>query len=432
MPLFDIFKRKQEIRSQNTNENAHPEVENPCITTDLGVLNGLFSKITDPMHLSAVFAAIQMISNSVATMPVHVKKLDDSEINFDDFVPRMFRKSRLTKFMTMKNLVRDILISGNGYAHIIRDANGNPEKLQYLTPELVTVFYNPTTLEIQYYTSSILPKKQIAPNDMIHLMINSHDGVMGKGILDFANDVIESAGYADKTASNFFKGGGQTNGILTMNMENPNLNIQPKKIDDLRAAWRSGATKAEDGTTVRIIPASMKYQSIQSNPNESQMLQTRVFNIQEIARYFNISPILLGDLSKNMYNSVEQAQIEYVLHCLAPYIELIQDEFTRKLINEVMQDHLYVDLDETYLIKGDKQSFANYLKTLSSSGIMTVNECRVALGYEPVDDEMADKLIIAYTDINQNTVGDSGEETEETEEQETEQKEQEDEDDTTN
>ena len=425
MPLFDIFKRKQETRSQNTNENAHLEVENPCITTDLGVLNGLFNKISDPMHLSAVFAAIQMISNSVATMPVHVKKIDDSEIKFDDFVPRMFRKSRLTKFMTMKNLVRDMLVRGNGYAYIVRGDNGKPEKLQYLTPELVTVFYNPTTLEIQYYTSSIMPKKQINPQDMIHVMINSHDGVMGKGILDFATDVIDSAGYADKTASNFFKGGGQTNGILTMNIENPNLNIQPKKIEDIKSAWRNGATKAEDGTTVRIIPSNMKYQSVQSNPNESQMLQTRVFNIQEIARYFNISPILLGDLSKNMYNSVEQAQLEYVLHCLAPYIELIQDEFTRKLIDEVMQDHLYIDLDETYLIKGDKQSFANYLNTLSTSGILTKNECRVALGYEPVDDELANKLMIAYTDVNQNTVGDTEEEDKE---QETEQKDQETED----
>jgi HK97 family phage portal protein len=129
------------------------------------------------------------------------------------------------------------------------------------------------------------------------------------------------------------------------------------------------------------------------------MLDTREYNVVEIARFFNISPILLGDLSHTSYNDIEQAQIEFVQHTLLPIINLLEDEINRKLITN---RNNYIDFDETQLLTGNKATLANYYSTLVSNAIITINEAREQLGWNSIDG--ADDLILPYSDVNQNTV----------------------------
>jgi len=145
----------------------------------------------------------------------------------------------------------------------------------------------------------------------------------------------------------------------------------------------------------------MEYTPLSGNANENQMLETRLFNVAEISRYFNISPVLLGDLSKSSYNTIEAANIEFLTHTLMPYVSMIQDEFNRKLVKP-SEVGISIDLDESYLIKADKNSTANYLKTLVDGGIITRNEARTQLGYNEI--EGCDKLIVPYTSISDNTI----------------------------
>jgi len=132
------------------------------------------------------------------------------------------------------------------------------------------------------------------------------------------------------------------------------------------------------------------------------MLETRLFNVSEIARFFNINPVLLGDLSKSSYSTIEAANIEFVTHTLMPYIAMIECEFNRKLIAP-NEEGFSLDLDETYLIRGDKNSTATYYKTLVEAGIITRNEARRGLGLNELDG--LDKIVIPYTNIADNTVG---------------------------
>jgi HK97 family phage portal protein len=131
------------------------------------------------------------------------------------------------------------------------------------------------------------------------------------------------------------------------------------------------------------------------------MLETRLFNVSEIARFFNINPVLLGDLSKSSYSTIEAANIEFVTHTLMPYIAMIECEFNRKLIAP-NEEGFSLDLDETYLIRGDKNSTATYYKTLVEAGIITRNEARRGLGLNELDG--LDNIVIPYTNIADNTV----------------------------
>lgn len=139
------------------------------------------------------------------------------------------------------------------------------------------------------------------------------------------------------------------------------------------------------------------------------MLETRLFNVAEIARYFNINPVLLGDLSKSSYNTIEAANLEFLTHTLMPYVSMVQDEFNRKLVKP-SEAGITIDLDESYLIKADKDSTAQYLKTLVDSGIITRNEARKQLGYNEMDG--CDDLIVPFTNIKDNTIGNQQENSE--------------------
>ena len=144
----------------------------------------------------------------------------------------------------------------------------------------------------------------------------------------------------------------------------------------------------------------LDYIPLSGNANDSQLLETRKFSIQEVARYFNINPMLLGDLTHTAYGTLEQAQLEFIQHTLMPYIQLIQDELNRKLFG--WESEYYIDLDENHAMVADKNATGNYLKTLTSAGILSINEARHQLGMQPV--EGGDEHYIPFTNLDQNSV----------------------------
>jgi HK97 family phage portal protein len=132
------------------------------------------------------------------------------------------------------------------------------------------------------------------------------------------------------------------------------------------------------------------------------MIEARQFNVAEIARYFNMNPILLGDNQGATFSSIEYANIEFIFHTLQPYITMIEEEFNRKLVKPSEQGYITIDIDEKFLLKGDMKSTSEYLSKLVTSGILTANEARTYLDLQPV--EGGDKIRVAYSDIKQNTI----------------------------
>ena len=126
-----------------------------------------------------------------------------------------------------------------------------------------------------------------------------------------------------------------------------------------------------------------------------------MFNVQDIARFFGISPVLLGDLSHTSYNSIEATQNQFLLHTLNPYIVMCEEEFTRKLLKP-SESNLSIDLDETALLKTDKTALASYYGSLLDKGVLSINEVRKELGYNNI--EGGDSHTIAYSKIEDNTI----------------------------
>lgn len=387
MAWYNFWKREK--------RNAEGLTYNPYggLGLDAIVNHGLIPAVS----LSAVFAAIEIISNSVAELPINVKTKEENKVTIlkNHQLYHLFDNCLLTKYMMMKMLVTDMLLYGDGFAYIERAADGTPINLIYCPHGTVTIQYNEMTRQL-YYLIPMLGKGRIEPINMIHILKNSRNGVEGKGILEYANKTIQLAGNTEKAALDYFSSGCHVAGILTTN--SPRLTEEQR--NSIRTAWNQSHGK--NGTGMAVLEAGMSYQAVSSNSKDAQLLETRLFNLQDIARFFNINPVLLGDLSHSSYSTIEASLLEFVTHTLFPYITLIEDELKRKLIKP-SEKNLYIDLEENFILKADKSSEANYLNTLVSGGIITPNEAREQLSLNPI--EGGDKIMIPYTDVNQNTIG---------------------------
>lgn len=377
--------------------DASSAVDNQYVDgVGLSFLNNKASSI-DSISLSSVFAAIEIISNSIAEIPIDVKtkKENKETVLVDHPIYGLFNNGIQTKFMLMKMLIVDMLIEGNGFAYIERDGAGRPINLVYCPRKSVTINYNENTRKLLYQCTKV-KKGYIEPIDMLHLVKNTEDGIRGKGILSYAKWSLDLAKSTEEAAHGYFDGKCHVAGILSTDA----TRLTQQQRNDIRSAWREAHGKT--GSGMAVLEAGMKYQPVSSNSKDAQLLETRLFNLQDIARFFNISPVLLGDLTHSSYKTIEASLLEFVTHTLYPYITLIENEFTRKLILP-SEKGLYIDLDDNYIIKSDKTSQAEYLTKLTSNGIITINEARKHLGLNPI--EGGDILSIPYTNIDQNTIG---------------------------
>lgn len=393
MSWFNFGKKKEE-RSADVHPITYEDV--------YGVSGGfsIFKQHNSfALSLSAVYSAVELISNSIALLPIQVKFKDDkgeAQINNDHELNIAFNNNDMSKYMIIKMMVADMLLFGNGYA-LIERSGGHVTGIRYLEANDVQVQWDKYKKKL-YYTCNTVAGKVIQPENILHIYKNSRDGHTGIGVLKYAARTIDLANYTENSSLDFFAKGLNVTGI-----------IHAKQPMDKRQAQQAlhsieGNVNA-DKAYYKFLPFDIDFQPLTQNAKDAQMIETRLFNVSEIARFFNISPVLLQDLSKSSYSTVEAANLQFLTQTLLPYISIIESEFNRKLVGE---ENIFIDLDEREFLRTDSQSTANYYVTLVNAGILSRNEVREQLGYNKVDG--ADELAIPYTNTEQNTFGNKSEE----------------------
>lgn len=395
MSFLDIFKRsKEEVRTV-------ADVQQDESSATSFVIRGL-NPDGPSTSLSPFFAAKELISNSIASLPILVKR--DDALDKEHPLNLVFKTGMISKFMLIKKLIEDAIMHGNGYAYIKRAKDGTPTELIYCEKGTCTAFYTQNKREL-YYRIPFISRSRIEPCDVIHVYKTTNNGVVGDSLIKFAENVLSLSKSTDRAARNYYSSGCAVQGALTIKGARKGSKEQARRAF---AETHSGS----NASGIVILDDDMSYTPLSSNANDSQMLESRSFNITEIARFFNINPVLLGDLSHSSYSTIEAANIEFVQRTLNPYICILQDEFNRKLVKP-SETSITIDFDETKLLGTDKTTMSNYLKTLTSAGILSINEARKILGMAPI--EGGDEHIIPFTDINQNKVEGEDEETNSTE-----------------
>ena len=404
MDLLNIFKRDTSstvtVQTQGVVPMSPSSEPKPFSQALLFAQKGTYTAL----KLSAVYAALSIISNSIATLPIYVKQRKDNTdtILENNPIQKLFYNMLQSKHTVIKQIVWDLLLWGNSYIYIKRK-DGKPDKLIYLQHGDVTIDYKKEQDLVQYNVCNhnSVPKL-VKQEDMLHFARDTYDGINGRGFIFFASDIIDLAGFTQQAAENFFGSGCNLTGVLQFNGR-----LRDDQKEAIRQQWIQIHSSSAQGGGLGVIEGDAKYIPISQNSSDAQMLETRRYNVEEIARFFNINPVLLGDLSHTSYNDIEQAQIEFVTHTLLPIINLLQDEINRKMITNSMH---YIDFDETELLRGDRSSLADYYTKLVTNAIITVDEAREQLGWNPMGTDYSSSLIMPYTDLSQNVLGDTNQE----------------------
>lgn len=329
------------------------------------------------MLLSAVYRCTEVISDSVAQLPLEPYRIDSDgcKIKFTshptyNLLNREPNKN-MSKFTFLKTMVVSMLLTGNAYALIDRDEKGNAKALYYIPTELVTILKPQTITDTISY--SITGMKNVVEDcNMIHILNFTSDGYEGVSTLTYARKTLGLAMDAEANAEGFFKGGANVAGILKSNAP-----LTTKQKESLKSSWNSafnGNTGTPNG--VAVLDADLDFQTVTVNPSDAQLLETRQFNVIDICRFFGVSPVKAFDLTKSSYNTIEQMQLAFLTDTLQPLLEKFEGEFQRKLYKPSEKDNVVVRFSTAPLLRADKQSQANYYNTLFQMGVMTINEIR--------------------------------------------------------
>lgn len=354
---------------------------------DYLLYNGANSYSTSKaMLLSTVYRCVEVISDSVAQLPLEPYKIDSEGFKVKFTSHPTYRllncepNQRMSRFTFIKTLVVSTLLKGNGYAFIERDGEGNAVALHYIPSELVTVI-KPKTLKdnIAYSITGI--GNVIESCNMIHILNFSYDGVEGISTLTHAKNTLGLSADSEAHASGFFKGGANLAGILTVQST-----LTSKQKNDLKSSWQSAfspSTGQPNG--VAVLEGNMQFSPITVNPADSQLLETRQFNVIDICRFFGVSPVKAFDLSKSSYSTVEATNLSFLTDTLSPLIEKIELEFERKLYKPSEKESIDVRFDTARLLRADKQSLANYYNTLFNIGVVSANDIRRELDMQAIE-----------------------------------------------
>lgn len=346
-----------------------------------------------PMLLSTVYRCVDLISDSVAVLPLKTYLLDEGGFKKEykthpaymilDLEPN----EDMTRFVFFKTLMASVLLTGNGYAYIERDRNLNLLQLIYIPTSQVTIVYIADKNGIMRKRYQVVGFKELVePKDMIHVLNFSYDGIIGVSTLTHARQTLGIATKSEEHASGFFESGGAVSGILTV--EGKRLDKGQK--DQIYETWDERMSQHPNG--IAVLEGNMKYQPITVSPKDSQLLESRQFNVVDICRFFSVSPVKAFDLSKSSYSTVEATQLQYLTDTALAVITKIEQEINRKVLLRSERGRIIAEFDTSAILRTDKAAQAAYWKDMFYVGAASPNEIRRENNLSRVDN--GDKVFV--------------------------------------
>ena len=330
-----------------------------------------------PMLLSTVYRCVDLISDSVAVLPLKTYRLDNDGFKSEfkghpayqllDLEPN----ENMTRFVFFKTLMVSVLLTGNGYAYIERDNNLNVQQLVYIPTTQVSIQWitdRRGVMRKRYQVTGF--KELVEPKDMIHVLNFSYDGIVGVSTLTHARQTLNIATSSEEHAAGFFKSGGSVSGILTV--EGKRLNKEQR--DEIYQVWYDRMENHPNG--IAVLEGNMGYTPITVSPKDCQLLESRLFNVTDICRFFSVSPVKAFDLSKSSYSTVEATQLQYLTDTVLAVITKMELEINRKVFLPSERGHILAEFDTSAILRTDKAAQAAYWKDMFYSGGATPNEIR--------------------------------------------------------
>ena len=334
------------------------------------------------MQMTAVYSCVRILSEAVAGLPLHLYQYTDrgsKEKAADNplyFLLHDEPNTEMTSFVFRETLMTHLLLWGNAYSQIIRNGKGEVVGLYPLMPDRMTVNRDEKgRLYYEYMVSSDDAKTlkggtvRLSPYDVLHIPGLGFDGLVGYSPIAMAKNAIGLAIAAEEYGSKFYANGAAPSGIL----EYPGTVKEPDKV---RESWNAGFGGSSNAHKIAVLEEGMKYTPISISPNEAQFLETRRFQINEIARIFRVPPHMVGDLEKSSFSNIEQQSLEFVKYTLEPWLVRWEQAMQRSLIPQDDKSKYFIKFNVDGLLRGDYQSRMQGYATARQNGWMSANDIR--------------------------------------------------------
>jgi HK97 family phage portal protein len=344
------------------------------------------------MRISAFYSCVLLISDTISTLPVDAFIRRDG--NRVPYRPRpdwvMQPDVDLLRSEHYQQVLVSLLVDGNAFIRIYRDGRGDIANLVVLDPMRITVRRNPATREIEYVFDNV-EAGVVSKDDMLHITEMRKPGALrGLSRVSELKDNLGLASALQSFAARFFGQGATVQGII----EFPG-NLTREQATNLRDNFDISHKGYRKAHKTGVLSGGAKYTKTGSSPDEAQMLESRKLAIEEIARIFRVPPHMIGITTAGAmsYASVEQNNINFVVHTLRPYLEKVEQAYTTLLPSEA-----FLKFNVDGLLRGDYTTRIQGYSIGLQAGFYSVNDVRRFEDLRPVDE--GDQFRVPLANIN--------------------------------
>ena len=353
------------------------------------------------MQTTAVYACVRILAEAVASLPLHVYEYQDDggkKLVHDHPLYYLLHDEpnpEMTSFVFRETLMSHLLIWGNAYAQIIRDGAGRvlglypllPDKMDVQRDDKGNIYYVYSRNSDENPMFKEYGNIKLKAEDVLHIPGLGFDGLIGYSPIAMAKNAVGMTLACEEYGASFFANGANPGGVL----EHPGVLKDPSKV---RESWNSVYRGVNNAHKIAVLEEGMKYQQIGIPPEEAQFLETRKFQINEIARLYRIPPHMVGDLDKSSFSNIEQQSLEFVKYTLDPWVIRWEQSLQKSLLLPGEKGKYFIKLNVDGLLRGDYQSRMNGYAVGRQNGWFSANDIREMENMNPIPDEEGGNLYL--------------------------------------
>ena len=334
------------------------------------------------MQMTAVYSCVRILAEAVAGLPLHLYRYKEDggkEKALDHPLYLLLHDEpnpEMSSFVFRETLMTHLLLWGNAYAQIIRNGKGEVIALYPLMPDRMTVDRDRDGKLYYEYTVSTDDTPTVKgtvvrlnSSDVLHIPGLGFDGLVGYSPIAMAKNAIGMAIACEEYGAKFFANGAAPGGVL----EHPGTIKDPQRV---RESWQSTFGGSGNANKIAVLEEGMKYTPIGISPEQAQFLETRKFQINEIARIFRVPPHMVGDLEKSSFSNIEQQSLEFVKYTLEPWLVRWEQSIQRTLLSPEEKKQYFAKFNVEGLLRGDYASRMTGYATARQNGWMSANDIR--------------------------------------------------------
>lgn len=334
------------------------------------------------LRLSAVYACVKVLSETIMTLPCELKKVEgDSRLLMANDRLHRLVSLKPNGFMTAAEMwawvTKCICLQGNAYLYIVRNRSGDVVELLPLAPHAVSVdVYQPGNRIVYVINLGDTPMK-VGPDSILHFrgsMIDDN-GIQGMSPIKANTPLLRSAVNAREWSGNFFTNGAMPQGVLRTDES-----LSEDAYKNIKESWDAAHSGVNNAHRVAILEAGLEFQKISLTPDDIQLLETHKFTRAEIAGMYRVPPHMIAELENATYNNIEHQTLDFYKSTIAPWLRLYEQRLSFSLLGDTTR---VFQFDVRELIRGDFAGEVEGLATLVDSQVITPNEARTRLGWNP-------------------------------------------------